>query len=153
MRIEEKSGYLKSSIQIGYVPKEGGAEASRRESRKMSLIGAAIGAKGVLSALGKMRKKKHTIVVDSRVVEERERKAEDEEEERGVEEEKKREEKVEEKKMEEAEALARFREMELVEEEGEGGGEEEFAEDGSIKLPKIGGIVAALDQDYVVAIG
>ena len=87
MRIEEKSGYLKSSIQIGYVPKEGGAEASRRESRKMSLIGAAIGAKGVLSALGKMRKKKHTIVVDSRVVEERERKAEDEEEERGVEEE------------------------------------------------------------------
>lgn len=66
MRIEEVSDFLKSSIQIGYIPQKGTVGANRRESRKMSLTAAAGGAMAALRMLGRAKKRNRgTILVDS----------------------------------------------------------------------------------------
>ncbi|GMH85104.1 hypothetical protein TrST_g2760 [Triparma strigata] len=66
MRIEEVEDFLKSSIQIGYIPQKGTVGANRRESRKMSLTAAAGGAIAALRMLGRVKKqRKGTILVDS----------------------------------------------------------------------------------------
>jgi len=63
MRIEEKNGYLKSSIQIGYAPKEGSDAGNRRESRKMSLMSVAA---NIEAGINIMKGKKHSVVIDNR---------------------------------------------------------------------------------------
>ena len=66
MRIEEVEDFLKSSIQIGYIPQKGTVGANRRESRKMSLTAAAGGAIAALRMLSRVKKqRKGTILVDS----------------------------------------------------------------------------------------
>jgi hypothetical protein len=65
MRIEESKNFLKSSIQIGYIPEKGSNGANRRESRKMSLRNAAGGVAAAMNMIkvNKEKRRKGTIVV------------------------------------------------------------------------------------------